>query len=203
MSLHSLVDFAAVAICSVYCTIPLFWIVTHGLLPRWRGAGRRAYAALLPLWAVFAFIAFALTMRLRHIHLYQSWLAWIPGALFILMGFMLYQTARQGFDRTQISGLAELEPERHRQQLITSGIRSQVRHPIYLGHFCEVFGWMLGTGSIAIFVLLVFGAVTGAVMLNMEDHELEARFGEAYRRYRESVPAFLPKKTPIAPKVRG
>lgn len=193
MSLHSLLDLAAVAISSVYCTIPLFWLVTHGFLARWRSAGRRAYLVIMPLWAVFAFAAFALAWKLRHVHLYQSWFSWIPGVLFILMGFALYQSARQGFSRAHISGLAELEPDRHRQELVITGIRTQVRHPIYLGHFCEVFGWTLGTGSLAVLALLAFGVVTGAIMIKMEDDELEARFGEAYRRYRKTVPSFLPK----------
>ena len=35
--------------------------------------------------------------------------------------------------------------------------------------------------------------VTGAVMIQMEDAELEKRFGEAYAEYRERVPAVLPR----------
>jgi protein-S-isoprenylcysteine O-methyltransferase Ste14 len=68
-----------------------------------------------------------------------------------------------------------------------------VRHPIYLGHFCEAFGWCLGTGSLVILGLLVFAAITGAAMIRTEDDELEQRFGELYREYRRLVPAFLPK----------
>jgi len=35
--------------------------------------------------------------------------------------------------------------------------------------------------------------VTGAVMIRMEDRELEERFGAAYTAYRQSVPAVLPR----------
>lgn len=192
MTLHSFLDFAGLAICSVYCTIPLFWLVVHRRIENWRNRGRRAYVTVIPLWAIFIIVVFCLGWRFRHVHLYQSWFAWIPAVLFILMGFALYQSATQGFDRAQIVGLDELEPERHRQQLITSGIRSKVRHPIYLGHFCEVFGWTLGTGSIAILAMLALAVVTGAVMIRKEDDELQQRFGEVFRRYRESVPSFLP-----------
>jgi protein-S-isoprenylcysteine O-methyltransferase Ste14 len=54
-------------------------------------------------------------------------------------------------------------------------------------------GWTVGTGSIALCALLVFGAITGAIMLRKEDAELEQRFGELYRQYRDQVPALLPK----------
>ena len=106
------------------------------------------------------------------------------GVLFILAGFSIYRSASQGFDRAKVSGLAELEPGQHDQKLVVTGIRTQVRHPIYLGHLCEVLGWTIGTGSIALCGLLVFAVITGAIMIRKEDAELEARFGDLYRQYR-------------------
>jgi len=129
----------------------------------------------------------------RSAHFYTNWFAWAPAAIFFLLGFSIYRAAFQSFNRTQVSGLAELEPHRHRQQLITTGIRACVRHPIYLGHLCEIAGWCIGTGLVALYVLAVFAVVTGAVMIRMEDRELEARFGEAYREYRQRVPGVLPR----------
>jgi protein-S-isoprenylcysteine O-methyltransferase Ste14 len=193
MTPQAALDIFGLAIASVYCTIPLFWLVIHPFVDRWRARGRRSFALLLPVWAVFIAAAFALGWRLRHLHLYQSWAAWIPGVLFIILGFSIYRAAFQGFDKALASGLAELEPSRHDQNLIVNGIRERVRHPIYLGHFCEVFGWSLGTGSAALLILLAFAVVTGAVMIRLEDDELEERFGEPYRVYRQQVSAFLPK----------
>ncbi|MGO9564213.1 MAG: methyltransferase family protein, partial [Candidatus Korobacteraceae bacterium] len=80
-----------------------------------------------------------------------------------------------------------------RQVLITTGIRSRVRHPIYLGHLCEVLGWCLGTGLIALYALAAFAIVTGTLMIALEDRELEARFGDPYRAYRRKVPAVIPR----------
>lgn len=193
MNLHGLLDIAGLAVCSVYCTIPVFWLVFHRFVERWRKYGRKAYVAIVPAWGVFIASAFALGWPIRHLHLYDSKLPWVLGVLFILAGLWIYRSAAQGFERAQISGLAELEPERHEQKLVVTGIRTQVRHPIYLGHLCEVFGWTVGTGSIALCALLVFGAITGAIMLRKEDAELEQRFGDVYRQYRDRVPALLPK----------
>ena len=193
MTSHFLLDFAGLAIGSVYATIPLFWLTVHPMINRWRAAGRRAYLAVVPLWFVYALIAFAIGWRFRHVHLYVSWMAWVPAVLFLLMGAALYQAGRQRFEKVKIIGLAELEPSKHSQELITSGIRSRVRHPIYLGHFCELFGWMLGTGSLAVAGLLAFYLISGLIMMRREDAELEERFGEAFRQYRARVPGFLPK----------
>jgi protein-S-isoprenylcysteine O-methyltransferase Ste14 len=193
MTLHSSLDFAGLAIGSVYATIPLYWLSVHPLIHRWRNSGRQAYAALVPLWMLYALIAFALGWRFRHMHLYISFVPWLPAFLFFLLGGALYKAGTMRFGRTKIVGLEELEPTQHGQELVTTGIRSKVRHPLYLGHFCELFGWALGTGSFPVIVMLAFAVLTGAIMIRKEDDELEQRFGEPFRRYREMVPAFLPK----------
>ena len=193
MNLRAILDLFALLACSVYGTIPLFWFVVHPFVARWRASGRRAYAFIVPVWGGFIVIAFLLMWPFRSAHFYTNWFAWAPAAIFFLLGFSIYRAAFQSFNRTQVSGLAELEPHRHRQQLITTGIRARVRHPIYLGHLCEIAGWCIGTGLVALYVLAVFAVVTGAVMIRMEDRELEARFGEAYRKYRQRVPGVLPR----------
>jgi protein-S-isoprenylcysteine O-methyltransferase Ste14 len=53
--------------------------------------------------------------------------------------------------------------------------------------------WSIGTGLAVCWGLTVLGMVTGAVMIRMEDTELEKRFGEEYRVYADNVPAILPK----------
>ena len=193
MNPRAIVDLIALLACSVYCTIPLFWLVVHPFVKRWRTRGRRAYAFVLPVWAGFITIAFFLVWPFRSAHFYANWFAWAPAAIFFLAGFSIYRAAFQRFDRAQVSGLAELEPGRHRQDLITTGIRSRVRHPIYLGHLCEIIGWCIATGLGALYVLAAFAIITGALMIRTEDRELEARFGEAFRDYRQRVPAVVPK----------
>jgi protein-S-isoprenylcysteine O-methyltransferase Ste14 len=192
MNLRAIVDLVALLACSVYGTIPLFWFVVHPFVARWRASGRRAYAFILPVWGGFIVIAFLAMWPFRSARFYTNWFAWAPAAIFFLLGFSIYRAAFRRFDRAKVSGLAELEPDRHRQQLITTGIRSRVRHPIYLAHLCEIAGWCIGTGLIALYALAAFAVITGAVMIRMEDRELEARFGEAYRSYRRRVPAVIP-----------
>jgi protein-S-isoprenylcysteine O-methyltransferase Ste14 len=193
MSLRHIVDGLAMLVCSVYCTIPLFWLVVHPFIAGWRRRGRRAFRYILPVWAVLIAGAFAVIWRCRDQHLYRSWWPWIPAALLFLLGLSIYRAAFEGFHHSQVSGLDELEPAQHRQQLVTSGIRARIRHPIYLGHLCAVLGWCVATGLVALYGLAVFAIVTGAVMIRMEDRELEARFGESYRKYRAVVPAVMPR----------
>ena len=79
------------------------------------------------------------------------------------------------------------------EPLVITGVRARIRHPIYLAHLCEMLAWSIGTGLVACFALVVVTIITGAVMIRAEDQELEWRFGEPYRLYRESVPAIFPR----------
>lgn len=193
MNLRSAIDLLAMLACSVYCTIPLFWLALHPFIARWRQRGRRAYGLILPTWAVFIAAAFLIVWAFRFVRYYATWLGWIPAAFLFWIGLSLYRAGFKSFSRTQVSGLAELEPGAHRQELVTTGIRARVRHPIYLGHLCEIAAWCVGTGLVALFALAGFAMITGALMIRIEERELEARFGEEYRAYRRTVPAVIPR----------
>jgi len=51
----------------------------------------------------------------------------------------------------------------------------------------------LGTGLGVCWGLTGFAIVSGAMMIRMEDAELEKRFGNTYRAYRNVVPAVIPR----------
>ena len=193
MPLRDAIDILAMLACSVYCTIPLFWLVVHPFIAFWRVHGRRAYGRILPIWLVFIATTFLILWPFREVRFYANWWCWVPAGLLFCTGFSIYAAAFKGFHRSQVSGLDELEPGRHRQALVTTGIRARVRHPIYLGHLCEVVGWCVGTGLAPLFGLLGFALITGIFMVRIEDRELEARFGAAYREYRQTVPAVIPR----------
>src|SRR5262249_23318501 len=96
------------------------------------------------------------------------------------------------FDRAKLLGLAEVRPQEHEQRLVTTDMHGRVRHPIYLAHGLMLTAWTIGAGTVALVALWCFGVVTGAVMIWVEDRELETRFGDEYRAYKQRVPAVIP-----------
>lgn len=192
-TVRSLLESLALLGCSIYATIPAFWLTLHPFTAHWRLRGRNAFRTLVPLWMLYSLILALALSPWRHRNLYTTPIAFIPAALLILTGFALYVAASRNFTHVHLSGLAELEPTRHAQTLITTGIRSRVRHPIYLGHLCELLGWTIAFSTISLIAVTLFAIVTGAIMLRLEDSELESRFGPPYSDYRKSVPAILPR----------
>jgi len=53
---------------------------------------------------------------------------------------------RAKFSAKQLGGLPEVHGGNRDQRLVTDGIRSRVRHPVYLAHVCEMLAWSVGTG---------------------------------------------------------
>jgi len=140
------------------------------------------------MWTIVA----AVSYRWRTIAFYENKWMWIPAAVLFCIGLILYRLSHTGFSLSQLGGLPELLPNHAHQQLVTTGIRSRIRHPVYLAHLCEMLAWSVGTGLIVCWSLTAFAIATGAFMIKMEDQELEKRFGEKYRHYRAAVPALLP-----------
>ncbi len=192
-------NFAGWIACVLYSTIPSFWLLIHPWAEHWRARRRSPYRVLLPCWIALWVLVGALTWPWHRLAFYHNALAWIPAAALFLTGISLYKHASKNFTSAQLGGLPEIQGGRHDQRLVTTGIRSRIRHPVYLGHVCEMLAWSLGTGLVVCYALTAFAVLTGAVMIRIEDEELEKRFGVAYRDYRASVPAIIPSRTVYNP----
>jgi methanethiol S-methyltransferase len=78
-------------------------------------------------------------------------------------------------------------------RLAISGAYARLRHPQYLGFVLIMSGFLLQWPTLvtlAMYPVLVF---MYARLAKREEAEMLARFGEEYRRYRDAVPAFLPR----------
>ncbi len=181
--------------CVVYSTIPAFWLMIHPFAARWRARRRSPYLLLLPAWVAGWIIVALLTRPWQSFALYRAdwtW-AWGLATLLFACGLYIYSQSGKNFSAKQLGGLPEIHGRNCEQRLVTDGIRSRVRHPVYLAHLCEMMAWSVGTGLAVCWGLTGFAVVTGAVMIRMEDAELEKRLGDSYRAYRSAVPAVLPR----------
>ncbi len=176
-----------------YATIPAFWLAIHPFADYWRTWKRSPYLVLLPFWLLIIGAAVWFTLPSYGIALYHTPWSWVPAAALFAFAIFVYRGARGHISNPQVIGRAELQPGKHEQKLVRTGMHGRVRHPLYLGHLLMLLCWTVGTGWIALFGLTGFALLSGWAMIYFEERELEKRFGEEYREYRKIVPMLLPR----------
>jgi protein-S-isoprenylcysteine O-methyltransferase Ste14 len=118
-----------------------------------------------------------------------AWAGWIGVAL-LVGALLLIWRAYADLGRNW-SPTLELQRE---HQLVTTGIYRHIRHPVYAGmwlwslaNILTLWNWIAGFG------LLVVFAVLYARRAPREEAMMVEHFGEEYERYRDGVPALLPR----------
>lgn len=79
------------------------------------------------------------------------------------------------------------------QALVTSGPFARTRNPIILSHALAALGEALVVASPAAVALVLLLGIPVQFVVRHEERTLEARYGDAYRRYRDAVPRWFPR----------
>jgi protein-S-isoprenylcysteine O-methyltransferase Ste14 len=110
--------------------------------------------------------------------------AWTPlpiaGLCLLVLSFVLWTVARFQLGRS-------LAVTAQAKQLVTRGLYSRIRNPIYVFLSCTIAGIILALARplwLLIFVLVIPLQIWRA---RVEARVLEAKFGEEYRKYRAST----------------
>lgn len=82
---------------------------------------------------------------------------------------------------------------RAKNQLVTTGIYSYIRHPQYLGFLLLTLGMNIQWITIPTLLLWPALVILYYRFAKKEDKEMEEKFGEEYRTYSRSVPMFIPR----------
>jgi len=142
-----------------------------------------------PLIATFAVVFGLLLDRLVPAYVLGTMLSFwervVTGALLAIAGGALAITAERRFKAVG-TNVPPWKPAFH---LATSGVYQRLRNPMYVGLMLLVGGIGIALASDWTLVLLVPTAIVlhyGVVL--REERYLERKFGEEYRRYKESVP---------------
>jgi len=76
--------------------------------------------------------------------------------------------------------------------LVTTGLYSVIRHPQYLGFMFITLGMLVQWPSIFTIILWPVLSFMYYRLSKIEDREIGKQFGEAFQKYKITVPAFLP-----------
>ncbi len=106
------------------------------------------------------------------------------GVILIATGVTLVIRARRELARYR----QPTDPGRPTSQVVTTGVFSISRNPLYLGGICVLLGIALAAHLPWFFVLLIPALVAcHYVLIAPEEKYLSAKFGEEYRAYTASV----------------
>jgi protein-S-isoprenylcysteine O-methyltransferase Ste14 len=139
---------------------------------------------LPPAWFLpFNALLVLLDRRVPIVQLLQppaSYVGWLP----ILVGVAICAVGAVQFRRHRTT----IRPFHESERLITSGLFSFSRNPIYVGMVLAMLGVALNAGSLsAMFVPPLFAAALWVGFIRREERALADRFGGAYEDYRRRV----------------
>ena len=116
---------------------------------------------------------------------------WITGGILMLIGFVF---AAWSISDQLFRARGTPIPVVATQELLVSGPYRLCRNPMGFGAISAYLGLSLISGSPAsILCVVLFAGLFIAYIKGFEEKELEARFGESYRKYRVSTPFIIPR----------
>jgi protein-S-isoprenylcysteine O-methyltransferase Ste14 len=82
-----------------------------------------------------------------------------------------------------IGSFLQLRGVENIDRLVSTGLYSRLRHPMYAGFSLWIVGWVVYHGAVASLVPGLAGIGSIVCWQRLEEKSLESRYGEAYRLY--------------------
>lgn len=118
-----------------------------------------------------------------------------PSRLIRYLSLMLTTAGIIIFSRAfrQYSALGFLGLKQEPVHFVRRGILNKVRHPIYSGTIVLVLGFLLFHPTVATLISVVCILCYLPIGIYLEEKKLIVQFGDEYRKYRNEVPALVPR----------
>lgn len=118
----------------------------------------------------------------------QTRMGWLVAALFIIAGEAIRLAG------VSAAGTVTRRRSRDVQRLVTYGIFSWMRNPLYVGNFLIWIGFVIGSGVLwFIPIAAVLFALEYSLIVRYEEGVLESIFGDEYVAYKRRTPRWLPR----------
>lgn len=169
--------------------IPLYWLVIHPFAAFWRTRPAAAFRAAVPISLAIAWPLLYLLRERLFAGSESAWWARVLGFALLGLAFYVFARVKQEMGTDRLLGKTEV---RGGGELRITGLYQHLRHPSYAAQMAAMLGLCLLAAQPAMWMLAAAWAVLLNLAIGLEERELVARFGDAYRAYRRRVPAFLP-----------
>ncbi len=130
-----------------------------------------------------------------HILVPGSWLPFLKfvGLVFATWGILIIRLAFRKFSLKEFLGFAQAQQKTTKNEILrTDGILQHIRHPIYSGTLLLIVGFWLFSPTLANLITTFCITIYTLIGMRLEEKKLIATFGDAYRQYKQKVPALVP-----------
>ena len=84
-----------------------------------------------------------------------------------------------------IGAVIQLKGVENINHLVTTGLFSKIRHPMYVGFILWIFGWAIYHGAVISLFVGFVGILNILYWKKLEETEMESNYGETYLEYRK------------------
>ena len=172
----------------------IFWLLIHPFVRYWRKVGTKlTYSVVISVMVVVAAGLFLIRDFLLAVHFGTNYFLLVLAAAVYAMAVVVYLQRKKHLTFRVLSGLPELDPNRHEQKLLTDGIYARMRNPRYVEVSLGLLAIAFLTNYLATYLLVLVFSLGIYFLVLLEEKELQARFGREYEEYCKRVPRFIPK----------
>jgi protein-S-isoprenylcysteine O-methyltransferase Ste14 len=124
----------------------------------------------------------------------QTRAGWIVGGLLILAGEVLRLVG------VAAAGTVTRRRSRNVQRLVTYGVFTWMRNPLYVGNLLIWLGFVIGSGLWWFLpIAIVLFAIEYSLIVRYEEGVLESIFGAEYVEYKQRTPRWFPRPASATP----
>lgn len=113
----------------------------------------------------------------------------VLGGIIVLAGLVVLWLSFKFFSGLEFLGIISANSE---DRLVTRGIHSKVRHPIYTGTILILIGYFLYAPTDVLLVSAIAILLYLPVGIYFEEKKLILKFGKEYQDYKKNVPSLIP-----------
>ncbi|MBN3581446.1 isoprenylcysteine carboxylmethyltransferase family protein [Algoriphagus aestuarii] len=157
---------------------------------RWE-RGFKSYRLFYSLFSLLLFLAIMIQSILipAQYFLPQKPLLTYLGYMIATFGTILMVRSSKQINLKSFLGIVS-EPSN--QKLVTTGLYSKIRHPLYIGLMMIFFGYVLVSAQYTALIHFICLVVYLPFGMYYEEKNLIDQYGEAYRTYQKNVPMIFP-----------
>ncbi|MCI0435970.1 MAG: isoprenylcysteine carboxylmethyltransferase family protein [Gemmatimonadetes bacterium] len=178
-------------------TIPpalAYWFLLHPFVGFWRRLGPGRSWTLLGLFFVVTIGGcWLLRGAIVGRDLGTSIPLAIAGGFLYAVSAVIDVRARRHLKFHILAGLPEIRGIGNSSALLRSGIYARIRHPRYLAFTIALAGFALVANHLGLYIMALLALPVLWALIVVEERELRARFGDAYREYERTVPRLFPR----------